>query len=135
MASRTEDQEQAEVIKWANRKPWGQFLLHIANETLGGKERVLRNAALGVRKGVPDLLLPIPRNGLHGLWIEMKRLDGGTVSRNQRAWIDALNTMGYRAVVCRGADQAIAEITEYMEDDTDAHTTGGVAGDGDQEQA
>lgn len=115
-ANRTEDQEQAEVVRWANARPWGQFLLHIANETVGGRARVLRNQALGVRKGVPDLLLPIPMGGYHSLWIEMKRKGGGTVSKAQRAWVEALNAMGHRAVVCHGADEAIAELAEYMEE-------------------
>lgn len=115
-ASKSEDQEQADVIKWANTKPWGQFLLHIANETVGGRNRVLRNVALGVRKGVPDLMLPIPMRGYHSLWIEMKRSDGGTVSKNQTAWIKALNQMGHRAVLCHGSAEAIAELAEYMEE-------------------
>ena len=113
---RTEDQEQADVIKWANARPWGQYLLHIANETVGGKARVLRNIALGVRKGVPDLLMPVPMHGYHSLWIEMKRSGGGTVSREQRAWVEALNKMGHRAVVCHGADEAIAELSKYMDE-------------------
>lgn len=121
----TEDQEQAEVIRWANGRPWGQFLLHIANETVGGRNRVLRNKALGVRKGVPDLLLPIPMHGHHGLWVEMKRSNGGRVSREQMAWVEALNAMGHRAVVCRGAKEAIAEISRYMDED-DVETERGV---------
>lgn len=112
---KSEDQEQAEVIRWANARPWGQYLLHIANETIGGRNRVLRNVALGVRKGVPDLLLPIPMHGFHGLWIEMKRADGGTPSKAQVAWITALNQMGHKAVLCHGAREAIAELTQYME--------------------
>lgn len=114
MNDRTEDQEQADVIRWANSKPWGQYLLHIANETVGGKARVLRNQALGVRKGVPDLLLPIPMRGCHALWIEMKRGHGGSASKEQKAWLEALNKMGHRAVLCHGADEAISELSEYM---------------------
>lgn len=112
---KSEDQEQSEVIRWANAHPWGQYLLHIANETIGGRSRVLRNVALGVRKGVPDLLLPIPMHGYHGLWIEMKRADGGTPSKAQTAWITALNQMGHKAVLCHGAREAIAELARYME--------------------
>lgn len=121
MAQRTEDQEQAEVIRWANARPWGQYLFHIANETVGGKERVLRNTALGVRRGVPDLMLPIPMHGHHGLWIEMKRSGGGTVSKYQKAWAEALNAMGHKAVVCHGADEAVAVLSEYMEEGDDTN--------------
>lgn len=142
-AEMTEDQEQAYVIRWANTKPWGQFLIHIANETVGGRSRVLRNVALGVRKGVPDLLLPIPMHGYHSLWIEMKRMDGGTVSKSQEAWIKALNQMGHLAVVCHGGIAAIAVLSDYMnEPNTDetehehgADAPGGGCDQGDQGQA
>ena len=49
-----------------------------------------------------------------GLAIEMKREKGGVVSDEQQAWIDGLNNAGYKAVVCRGYDEAIKTITEYL---------------------
>ena len=49
-----------------------------------------------------------------GLAIEMKREKGGVVSDEQQAWIDGLNNSGYKAVVCRGYDEAIKTITEYL---------------------
>lgn len=71
--------------------------------------------AEGVRKGVPDLCLCLPRGGYHGLFIEMKRQKGGAVSPEQKAWIAALNALGYRAEVCKGAAAAWEVISEYVQ--------------------
>lgn len=113
----TEDQEQAEVVRWANGRPWGEWLFHIQNEGTWSKRRGQRGKALGIRRGVPDLFLPIPAGGYHGLWIEMKRTGGrmSDVRREQRVWIDNLRRMGYRAEVCFGAKDAIGVLTEYEE--------------------
>lgn len=69
--------------------------------------------AEGVRPGVPDYALPVPRGGLHGLYIELKRLDG-RASREQNEWIQGLRDRGYRAEVARGADEAWRILREYL---------------------
>lgn len=52
--------------------------------------------AAGVKPGVPDMFLPVAREGCHGLYIELKRRDGGRVSPEQTAWMDALARQGYK---------------------------------------
>ena len=69
---------------------------------------------MGVKSGVPDLMLPIPSKGYHGLFIEMKA-KGGRVSITQKKWIDALNTMGYLAVVAHGWEDAKCLILDYLQ--------------------
>lgn len=71
--------------------------------------------AEGVKKGVPDLCLCLPRGGYHGLFIELKRQKGGQVSAEQKAWISALRGQGYRAEVCKGAAEAWDVIREYVQ--------------------
>lgn len=71
--------------------------------------------AEGVKKGVPDLCLPVPRGGHHGLYVELKRQKGGQVSAEQKAWISALRGQGYRAEVCKGATEAWDVIREYVQ--------------------
>lgn len=70
--------------------------------------------AEGLRRGVPDICLPVARGGYHGLYIELKRLHGGRVSPEQLEWIDALNQQGYCACVCKGWEAAAAEIGKYL---------------------
>ena len=67
----------------------------------------------GVKAGVPDLFLPVAKKGKHGLYIEMKRKEGGRVSDYQKEWIARLNRQGYEAVVCKGLDEAIKVVEDY----------------------
>ena len=79
----TEDQEQIALINWARMQekkyPELRLLFHIPNGGSRGKAEAGRFRAMGVRAGVPDLCLPVPRGGKHGLFVEMKRTKGGGV--------------------------------------------------------
>lgn len=83
----------------------------------GGDRNILVAAKLkkeGVRRGVPDMFLALPRGGWHGLFIEMKRRRGGVVSPEQAAYIEALRAQGYRAEVCKGCDEALEVLRDYL---------------------
>lgn len=106
-------------MKWAMqpsiRDRWPELALlhHIKNETTGGAAEVAADKAMGVKKGVPDLCLPVARGGFHGLYIEMKT-PSGKASEAQRWWVTRLTEQGYRAVVCHGYDAAVAELCWYL---------------------
>lgn len=53
------------------------------------KAEAAKLKAMGVRKGIPDLFLPIPRQGYHGLYIETKKIKNGKVSPDQQKKIPA----------------------------------------------
>ena len=110
----TEHQEQCMLFQWAAWKPELRLMHAIPN---GGK-RDIRTAALmkaeGVKPGVPDIFLPLPRGGCHGLYIELKRRKGGIVSKEQAAWMAALAAQGYRCAVCHGWEMARDEILDYL---------------------
>lgn len=108
-----ENEEQKQLIQWCRTRPELQFLFHIPNESVGGKGWLIRNRQLGVKSGVPDLMLPIPSNGYHGLFIEMKTRIGQT-SDSQDKWLQALNTFGYLAVVAHGWEEARCVILDYL---------------------
>jgi hypothetical protein len=67
----------------------------------------------GYVKGVPDLQIFEPRGEYHGLLLEIKTLKG-VASPEQKAWIELLNKRGYKAEICKGADQCIKIIDEYF---------------------
>ena len=67
----------------------------------------------GVLPGAPDLFVPEPRNGKHGLFIEMKRIDGRT-SADQVRVHESLKAKGYEVVVCKGADAAYGTFLSYV---------------------
>lgn len=106
-SDQSESWHQRQLIQWCKQFEWGQFLFHIPNE------RQQRMMALGVRPGVPDLMLPIPMQGYHGLFIELKK-PGGKVSEYQKKWNAALNEAGYLAVYCYGWEDAADVLVRYM---------------------
>ena len=67
-----------------------------------------------MKKGVPDNCLPVPKGKYAALYIELKRKKDSKVSDEQRGWIDALNRAGNRAVICKGWEEAAAEIMAYL---------------------
>ena len=111
----TETQEQKQLIQWCRSDPRLQYLFHIPNESVGGQGWLIRNRQLGVRAGVPDLFYPVPLNGFHGLFIEMKA-SNGRVRPEQKRWLDALETFGYKCVVAHGWIEAKEALEEYMDD-------------------
>lgn len=113
-----EHTEQAAVIAWAayqkRRYPELALLYAIPNGHWRHKATAGRLKAEGVRAGVPDLCLPVPRGPYHGLYLELKRRCGGKLTDAQRDWLKHLSAHGYRAVVVRGADEAIQELERYL---------------------
>lgn len=114
----TEDEEQAMLFRWAEMAkstiPELGLLYAIPN---GGKRPLsvaVRMKKTGTKAGVPDMFLPVPRDGCHGLYIELKRQKGGRVSPEQTQWMDKLRQQGYRCAVCCGWGQAKNEILDYL---------------------
>ena len=70
--------------------------------------------ASGLVPGVSDLFLMIPKDGWHGLFIEMK-VRGGKLSDSQKEFMGLATLMGYQAVVCYGFDEAKDAITNYLQ--------------------
>jgi len=73
-----------------------------------------RIKAEGYRTGTPDLFLAVPRVAASGLFIEMKRSKGGTLSEDQKEMIFRLGERGYSCAVAHGAAEARKVITEYL---------------------
>ena len=114
-----EAREQEALFRWAayEREKWPELaaMYHIPNGGSRNKAEAARLKAQGVRAGVPDICLPAARGCYHGLYIELKRRNGGRVSEAQRGWIAYLENAGYCARVCHGWDEARETIVKYME--------------------
>lgn len=113
-----EDDEQMALMRWAayeaGKWPELRLLIHVPNGGKRGKAEAARFKAMGVKAGVSDIFLPVARGGYHGLWIELKRAEGGVVSKAQMEWIGAMRLQGYRAEVCRGWEDAARVIMGYL---------------------
>lgn len=103
----TEEQEQMLFIHWLTTKKLSYW--HTPNSTYTKSWSQKRhNTNMGVQSGIPDLFV-IVNNQVVG--VEMKRLKGGVVSDNQKAWIEKLNNANIPTKVCKGFREAI----EYIE--------------------
>lgn len=124
----TERGHQMALFAWAamNQDRWPQLRLmfHIQNASANKSAK-----AIGVKAGVPDVMLPVVKQvpiGLGhctvmcaGLFIELKKPFGhgttaGKMSDEQKKWFCYLEDQGYRCVACWGWEQARDAIVAYL---------------------
>lgn len=114
---RSEATEQEHVVSWCFHRealyPELKWIHHCPNGGSRQKKEASHLKAQGVKSGVPDLNLPIPKGVYIGLYIEMK-YDKGTIEPEQKEWIKAMKAVGQFACVCYGFDYAIKVIEEYV---------------------
>ncbi len=118
VSHQAELEEQAALIEWADKTvidgiKIGDYLLHIPNEGKRGPKAARDAKRLGMKKGVHDLFLALPRGGYSGLWIEMKAANG-KASAAQLKWQSLMRGVGYCAEVCYGFNAARLEIERYI---------------------
>ena len=104
-AAPSEHLEQVRLVAWFRRSYPSARIFAIPN---GGGRSMAQGASLkaeGVTAGVPDLFVPA-----WGLWVEMKRSTGGTVSPAQKDWIAYLEGIGHQVIIGRGFEDAKRQI-------------------------
>ena len=111
MTGKSESSEQIAVVEYCDLR--GIPIIHIANESKRSKTYGAQLKRMGMRKGFPDLFVPVALNGYHGLFIEMKS-DSGKLSEKQREWLMTLTKQGYLCRVCRSFEAATALINNYI---------------------
>lgn len=109
--------EQETVFRWAElnkaKYPELELMFHIPN---GGSRNKLEAANLkrqGVKAGVPDICLPVPKGKYHGLYIELK-YGKNKLSISQSIWLGKLTEQGYMAVCVYGWEKAVEVILNYL---------------------
>lgn len=114
----TEYEEQCLLFKWIRENESSYPALKYANASLSGIRLSIHLAAKakrsGMVRGFPDIFLPLKNSKYNGLFIELKRIKGGSVSKEQKDFISFLNNQGYLAVVCKGHKEAIVVIEHYL---------------------
>jgi hypothetical protein len=104
---------QKTVMEWVNTKRGlRNFVIHIPNE---GKRTTYYGKSLkdmGMRPGVADLFIAMPKHGYHGAWIELKSKHGG-LSTNQRDFLVDMMIKNYFATACFSIEDAIDTINWY----------------------
>ena len=112
----SEQSEQKWLIEWSQQPsiraqyPELALLYHIPNEN---KDKITATIlkTIGVKKGVPDLHLPVPSGKYHSLYIEMKAIDGKP-EPDQLWWRDKLIENGNAHAICYGWKHA-SEVLEW----------------------
>lgn len=109
--------EQAALFSWArlaeSQYPELALLFAVPN---GGARNAVTGARLkaeGVKRGVPDIWLPVARDGYHGLVIELKAARGRP-TREQLVWLEALKQQQWVALVCVGFESAQTALLKYL---------------------
>jgi hypothetical protein len=113
------------VVEWADRQaaasPDLALLFHPPN---GGSRHIAEATklkAMGVRKGVPDLLLPVPRADKSGLALELKS-PSGRLRPTQAWWLDQLQGQAWAVAVAWTFSEARHVIQQYLAGITPEHT-------------
>lgn len=119
-----EDMHQAALFGWASAATVGDiavgdYLLAIPNGGKRNKREALKLKRCGVKAGVSDLFLPVPRGTMHGLWIELKApahmgKPAGKPTKLQLDWLNRMGDQGYAAIICHGWEAAAQTITDYL---------------------
>lgn len=106
-----------EWVRWASRYQSDIYpMLRLMHASLNGVKltpgQSNKAKQQGMLKGVPDLFLPVARNGKHGLFVEMKSAKGAVRAEQSRFLCDVVD-MGYAAHVCYSAKEAVEVIMGY----------------------
>jgi hypothetical protein len=107
--------EQVAVIEWfrAQYPLIKGCLFAIPNGGVRNIGTAIKLKKEGVRAGVADLFLMVPKGSKSGLFIEMKA-KGGKVQENQAEFLKLADQMGYAGVVCYGFLEAKEVIKSYL---------------------
>ncbi len=118
MRMNKETQEQIAIMDWCrwqeNHYKELKMIFHIVNEGKRSSRVGVELQKMGMKKGIPDICLPVPNKQYHGLYIELKADKTKRISKEQKEWLEKLNSYGYKAVRANGAEEAIGIIKEYL---------------------
>lgn len=119
MVNRTEEIEQARVIKWSHKAEVRALMTQLKwlhHSPNGGRRDAFTGAqlkALGVKPGFPDLILPVKTSISTGLVIEMKSAKG-KLSAEQSEWLDHFIENDWQIAVLRSAEHARIALCNYL---------------------
>lgn len=117
-SSGTERAEQMALFAWAALSvgtfPELRLMFAIKNAEKGGAIRGSMAKAEGVKAGVSDIMLPVPRHCVHGLFIELKTKTKGKASKEQLEFGDEMFKNGYGFCICKGWEEAKNVLVQYL---------------------
>jgi hypothetical protein len=113
----SEHTEQAALFEWAAWNQGKSAALNMLYAVPNGGKRDKRTAAMlkaeGVKPGIPDVFLPVARQGFHGCYVEMK-IGRNKPTAEQVAWLAALQAEGYHTCVAYDWQAAARALCAYL---------------------
>lgn len=110
----SEHQIQKAVFQWLRAAHPKVIAYAIPNAARRSAAQAAYLKAEGLRAGMPDIVIAMPRGGFHGMYLELKT-QTGRVSDSQRDTLEALAEMQYACAIARSVDEAIEFISTYLE--------------------
>jgi hypothetical protein len=116
----TEHAHQSALFCWAalpdiqEKYPALRWMFAIPNGGERNPKVAAQMKAEGVKSGVLDIFLPVPKGQYHGLFIEMK-VGKNKPSDNQTLFATHATCMGYRCALCYSWEAARDKIAEYLQ--------------------
>ena len=122
--SNTEHSHQAAFFCWLQNnkhlQPGFEFAYAVPNGGKRNKREAMNLVKCGVRRGVPDVVVPIPCGQYHGLYIEFKKpslersMKGTVTDEDQIKYRDYLISSNYGYFVAFSYLQAIDATINYL---------------------
>ena len=113
----SEYDNQKALFEWAKLNENKYPELKLLNASLNGVRmrigQAMKAKRAGMKKGYPDIFLPVARGDYHGLFIELK-VKGNYPTKEQKWWLNELKKQGYKACVCYGFEEARQTILNYL---------------------
>jgi hypothetical protein len=115
-SAKSEHTEQSQFFGILRRldHPAAQWAFAIPNGFLDTKSKRIRAWQEGMLSGVPDIFVPYPVRGFHGLFLEFKA-QGGRVTKAQEDFLNYAHSVGYKAALVFGLREALEVFKEYIE--------------------
>lgn len=107
-----EDQLQMAVARYLDYM--GLLWCHVANERHTSPARGGKLKKMGVKRGVPDILIFEPRGPFVGLAIELK-VGRNKPTEDQHKWLFKLTMNGWHSATCYNLDEVIEVVETHLE--------------------
>ena len=123
----SEHQEQsrffAVIRRMAETDPRLQGAFAIPNGFLDSKSKRIRAWEEGILSGVPDVFIPWPSKGHHGLFLEFKA-QGGRVTKAQEDFLNLVRPSCYTAKLVFGLREGHQSLKAYLEGESPSEGEG-----------
>ena len=115
MSLEPEQIDQINLMNWIkhNYPEIAEDTYHFANERKCTIQQGALLKRMGVKRGVSDIFIPIPRKGKSGLWIELK-VGKGQPTKEQKEFLARMIVNGFEAVCVWGWEAAKEIIIAYF---------------------